>query len=98
MKQIIGVLLVACSVACCTKERSEEEEILAAAKREAAATCEGPKKHGCEFSVSRVGDGWSVMVVPIILSDNGERVYIPGVFHTYSYNKEGHLVATTPGI
>jgi hypothetical protein len=74
-----------------------EGKILDAAKREAAAGCKKPNGGGCEFSVTRTQDGWSVHVEHIIRSESGERVYLPGAFHSYSFDKEGNLVGTSPG-
>jgi hypothetical protein len=74
-----------------------EIEILAAAQRDAAESC-SKHKEGCEYTIRRADQGWSVHVAPITRSVSGERVYVPGAFDDYIYSAEGKLVRVMPGL
>lgn len=74
-----------------------ERQILGAVKRDSAPYC-SRSKDGCEFSVVKTPDGWGAMVFPITRAENGERVYIPGIFKSYSYDEHGNLLHVTPGL
>ena len=69
-----------------------------AVRRDSAAWCYEKSKEGCEFSVGPSRDGWSVMALPIQRSEDGKRVYVPGMFQTYSYSREARLLETMPGL
>lgn len=75
-----------------------EARVLEAVKRDSAAWCNEQPKEGCEFSVRTSRDGWSVLALPILRSEDGKRGYAPGAFQTYSYSKEGELLEIMPGL
>jgi hypothetical protein len=76
----------------------DKAEVLEAVKKDSAAWCYEKSKEGCEFAVGPSPNGWSVMALPILRSEDGQRVYVPGMFQTYSYSKEGQLLETMPGL
>jgi hypothetical protein len=80
----------------CVNDDSERR-IIEAAKRDSAAYC-ARSKEGCEFSVVREADGWSVIAYPFVRAENGERAYVPGMFRSYSYDKNGNLLREVPGV
>jgi hypothetical protein len=80
----------------CVKDDSERR-IIEAAKRDSAAYC-SHSKEGCEFSLVRRPDGWGVMAFPVTRAENGERVYVPGMFRSYSYDNRGKLLGEVPGV
>jgi hypothetical protein len=82
----------------CTSHEDGKAQVLAAVERDSAVWCHESSKEGCEFSVVPSRDGWSVMARPILRSEDGKRVYVPGAFHMYSYNKEAKLLETMPGL
>jgi hypothetical protein len=83
-------------LAACTKDTGERR-IIEAAKRDSIPYC-SRSKDGCEFSILETADGWDVMVFPITRAENGDRVYIPGIFRSYSYDKNANLLRETPGV
>jgi hypothetical protein len=85
-------------IAGCAPDDGGKQMILEAVRRDSAAYCSELSKEGCEFSVGTSPEGWAVMALPILRSENGERSYAPGVFQTYSYSKEGRLLGTMPGL
>jgi len=85
-------LLTACA------EDDSERRIIEAAKRDSATYC-SRSKEGCEFSVVREpGGGWRVMAFPFSRAENGERLYVPGMFRSYSYDNSGKLLGEVPGV
>src|SRR5262249_2952271 len=84
-------------IASCALDDGGKQKILEAVRRDSAAYCFEASKEGCEFSVGVMPDGWSVLALPILRSEDGERSYVPGAFQAYSYSKEGQLVRTMPG-
>jgi hypothetical protein len=70
-------------VVSCARDEGQRK-IIETVKRDSVAYC-SRSKEGCEFTVGKRPDGWGVMVFPIVRSESGERVYIPGVFRSHSY-------------
>ena len=82
----------------CASHDGGKAKVLAAVERDSAVWCHESSKEGCEFSIAPSRDGWSVMALPILRSEDGKRGYVPGAFQTYSYNKEGKLLETMLGL
>lgn len=95
-KQAAIVSLVLLVVVSCARDEGQRK-IIEAAKRDSVVYC-SRSKEGCEFTVVMRPDGWGVMAFPIVRSESGERVYIPGVFRSYSYDVNGNLLREVPGV
>jgi hypothetical protein len=79
-------------------QSNPESAILEAVQRDSATYCSGRANEGCEFSIVKTPDGWGVMAKPIVRAENGERVYVPGLWQSYSYDEHGNLLREMPGI
>lgn len=91
-----ALVLLSSLVGACAKDDGRQR-IIEAAKRDSANYC-SRSKEGCELSVVKRPDGWSVMAFPIIRAEHGERVYMPGMFNSYSYSESGELLGVMPGV
>lgn len=83
-------------LAACAKDDGEHR-IIGAANRDSASYCSS-SRDGCEFSVTKTPDGSGVIAFPITRAENGERIYIPGMFRSYSYEEHGNLLGEMPGV
>ena len=95
--KILSVLIGAVTLSACAAE-SPEGQIMQRSKSDSAAYCSERSEEGCEFSIVRTPEGWGVMAHPIVRRENGERGYVPGLWRSYSYDKDGKLLREMPGL
>ncbi len=97
MKAAITLALELVGLVACTSQHPEKA-ILEVAKRDSAEYCSKRSREACEFSIVKTPDGWGVMAIPITRSEDGRRVYVPGLWHSYSYDDKGNLLREMLGL
>ena len=97
MKGAITIAMALLMLAACARDEPEKA-IIEAAKRDAESYCSKHSQEGCEFSIVKTPEGWGVMAKPITRSEDGQRVYVPGLWRSYSYDDRGNLLREMPGL
>lgn len=90
-------LLAGCALlalVACNGERIQAH-VLKTAKDDSLQYCEQQSKAGCEFSIVKTGEGWTVTVVPVLRDQFGQRSDKPETIRRYSYDDGGQLLNVT---
>ena len=90
----IMLLLAGCAT---TDSRAQDpKSILSDARTRSLSFC-STVKEGCEFSLSKAKDGWSVWIEPIYHADDGTRVVPFDADQMYFYDRLGTYKSSLRG-